>query len=363
MRRWAVVVLLLVAVVTPGLVVRHWPASGSDLSAVALRERIGASAGRGWSGEVLTQGRVELPLTTSDFGGVARLLGERSELRVFWRDPTHWRVDRLRVGGESGLYRAADAVTEWSFESNRATLAGYSPVRLPFEADALPTTLAARLLSGARAGELSRLPAQRVAGISSPGLRRRVADTRSTLDHIDVWADAGTGLPTKVEVFSRAERTGTPVLTSQVTSLDRAVPSPGDVAFTPGDGIRVRVTRNLDQAAESNVYAPFEVPGSLLDLARQEVLGSVGAVGVYGRGPSTVLVVPLRRTRARDLESQLAKSASALRDDGGITLAVGPVTVRLTTRYRGSFLLLATLDAPTLRRAGDELVRRVVFLG
>lgn len=68
--------------------------------------RIDQVAGTSWSGEVRTQGTLQIPDTDS-FGGIARLLGEES-MRVWWRDAARWRVDRIRSTGESDLVRDGD---------------------------------------------------------------------------------------------------------------------------------------------------------------------------------------------------------------------------------------------------------------
>ncbi|MGH8938825.1 MAG: hypothetical protein ACRDV2_05695, partial [Actinomycetes bacterium] len=89
-RRWLLVGALVVAVVVAPIIVRAWPAGDSDVSDVSLRDRIRGSDSTGWSGEVRTQGTLQIPDTDS-FGGVARLLGEESTLRVWWGDALHWR--------------------------------------------------------------------------------------------------------------------------------------------------------------------------------------------------------------------------------------------------------------------------------
>ena len=58
------------------------------------------------------------------------------------------------------------------------------PVRLPDTADLLPNELARRVLEGARPGELSRLPAQRVAGHDALGLRLTPANPQSSIGHV-----------------------------------------------------------------------------------------------------------------------------------------------------------------------------------
>ena len=226
--RWLLVLVVALLVLAPTAVVHLLPAQGSSIDAAALADRIDEAQTLAWSGEVATQGALQVPVSDS-FSGIARLFGDSTTLRVWWGDDKHWRVDRTRASGETDLFRDGDDTVKWSYESEKATFTPYSNVRLPNEADVLPPTLAARLLSGARAGELSRLPSRRIAGHDSAGLRLVPTDTRSTIARADIWADQESGLPTRVEVY--ADKRTQPVLTTEVTSLDLGAPNPKTLRF------------------------------------------------------------------------------------------------------------------------------------
>jgi hypothetical protein len=350
--RWLLVALVAIAVVAPVTLVRVLPASGSDLSATQLATKIKKSTSQGWSGEVTSLGSLAVPATDA-FGQVSRLLGATSDLRVWWHDPEHWRVDRTRASGESDLVRKDNRLVRWSYESRRATVTRYSEIRLPAEVDVLPSTLAARLLQGAKASELSRLPAQRVAGHSSAGLRLTPAGGVSTIDHVDVWADEATGVPTRVDVYSG--RATVPVLSTRVTRFEASAPPLSRTAFDFPKGIRVNTSYALDDAAGANAFAPFTMPDSAGGLARRGDPATHGAVGVYGRGPASLLVIPLRRNIARDLYTQLSRSKDAHTGDDGIDLAVGPLSVLLTRSRVGNFLITGTVTPATLVEVGASL--------
>jgi hypothetical protein len=358
--RWLLVALVVVAVATPPTLVHVLPASGSDLSAGELAARIKKSAKLGWSGEVHSQGSLAVPKADA-FSGVSRLLGEDTDLRVWWHDTQHWRVDRTRASGESDLLRNGDQVVRWSYESLKATVTHYSAVRLPNEADALPPTLTRLLLSGARTSELSRLPARRIAGHSSAGLRLVPADQRSTLSRIDIWADEGSGLPTRVEVYAQGSRT--PVLTSQMTSLDVETPSLARTKFAFIKGIRTTTSYALDDAAGANAFAPYRMPDAAGGMKRTGDPKAYGAVGIYGTGPSAVIAIPLRESRGRDLYRQLAKSPAANVNDNGIDLAVGPLSILLTGGRSGIFVLVGTVQPDTLAEVGSDLRDGVTVVG
>ena len=87
------------------------PVSDTDIGAGALAQRIRAAIDTGWSGEVRAQGSLQVPLSGSTFGGVARLLGDRNQTCGSGGATTeHWRVDRINPTGETDQLRVARAV-------------------------------------------------------------------------------------------------------------------------------------------------------------------------------------------------------------------------------------------------------------
>lgn len=356
--RWLAVAALALTVVSVPVVLRHLPAEESTISAVALAKRISGTVDLGWSGEVRSRGALEVPLSGSTFGGVARLLGEQSDLRVWWRDAEHWRVDRTRASGESDLTRDGSSTVRWTYESYTATFTPYSPVRLPTDTDVVPVALASRLLAGGQPSELSRLDSRRVAGRSAAGLRLVPADDRSTIARVEVWADQSSGLPLRVDVYAEGapER---PVLSTELMALDLDAPS--DTILDPdlARGVGLRRSAALDEAAGANAFAPFVPPASIADLPRRGQPGSLGAVGVYGRGPTAVLAVPLRESVARGLQKQLSSSPQARVAGNSTSLEIGPLSVLLTRLEHGNFLLTGTVSPETLGQATIDLASGV----
>ncbi len=367
--RWLVVALLALAVAAPPTLLRLRPASDSATGAARLAEKVQSSTATGWSGEVRTQGSLDVPLDSSSFGGIARLLGEHSDLRVWWRDADTWRIDRLRTTGESDIARNGGLSVRWSYEEGRARFAAYSPIRLPDDNDIVPPALAARLLDGARGDELSRLPARRVAGRSAAGLRLVPANPASTIARVDVWADESSGLPLRVEVYGEDD-TAHPTLTSEITRLDLGDPTNSEVGFRLSPGVNAVHGSTLDDVAQANAFAPFLLPMKVIGLARRGELAALGAVGVYGRGPTALLALPLRDSTAEGLHEQLARSRNARETRHSVALEVGPLSVLLVEglpaypnpllRDGGNFLLTGTVTPAALQQAAIDLERGAV---
>ena len=354
--RWLLVALVVLAVLAPAVLPKVLPADADAVSAATLADRVRATADTGWSGEVRTVGTLQVP-DVGSFGNVADLFGEDSELRAWWRDKEHWRVDNTSSSGESDLTRNGDRAVSWSFGSRKATRTRYSAVRLPDESDVLPANLARRMLAGAKDSELRTLPDRRIEGHSSAGVRLVPADSRTTISRVDIWADPASGVATRVEVYSGTSTL--PVLTTTISHLSLERPSAKVTSFRFAQGVDTRVSYAIDDAAGANAFAPFVPPGSLGGIERTGDLG--GAVGVYGRGPTALLAIPLRRSLVREVYEQLEASPAAVEKkdaDGdvvGVGLSVGPISVLLRGSGRAVFLLTGTVTPEALDRAGDDL--------
>ncbi len=355
--RWLAVAAVALGVASAPLAPQLLPAGRSDIGALQLADRIRDSASVGWSGEVRSRGSLDVPLSGSRFGGVSRLFGEPNDLRVWWRGSEEWRIDRLRSTGETDLVRDGGLAVRWSYEDEKASFTPWSTIRLPDDVDVVPSSLARRLLAGATSSELSRLPSRRVAGTSAPGLRLVPRDTRSTISRVDIWAEERTGLPLRVAVYADAAN---PVLTTTVDELTLRRPSVESTAFMLSSGLNFSSGSALDEAAGANAFAPFRLPGSIADLQRRGSAKEYGGVGVYGRGPTSMVVLPLRASVGAALAKQVRQDPASRETRLGVALEVGPVSVLLIGAQVGSFLLAGTIDPAELERAGMDLVRDVV---
>jgi hypothetical protein len=352
--RWLIVLTTAAALVLTPIVINARSTRSSEISVAALAQRVQGSGGIGWSGFVQSSGTLDVPDSES-FANLAQLLGESNNLRVWWRDADNWRVDRIRSTGETDLFRQGEYSIRWVFESETATISPVSKIRLPDASDLLPPPLGRSMLQGAREDELTSLPPRRIAGIDAAGLRLVPAETGTSVGQVDVWADPQSGLPLQVELYGAAE--ARPVLRTALRELTLGTPDVGTTRFAGAAGIQVNYEESVDVAAAANAFAPGDLPASLGGL-RSRTGEDPSAVGIYGRGPTTLIALPLRREVAGPLRQRLRDSAAAQETDVGTVSRVGPVGL-MVTPYRGDgsrFLLAGTVTPEALTRAATDLL-------
>jgi len=359
-RRWAAVGLGLVLLVAVVVAVRVWPATDTDVDAATLLERTQGSTGRAWSGYAVSQGSLALP-DADRFSSVGDLLGERTRLRAWWRGPDAWRVDELRPAGEVGLRHDGARTTEWSYETGiadgTAERSRDPEVRLPRTVDLLPPELARHVLAGTRDDEVSRIGARRIAGRDALGLRVVPSLEQASVRRVDVWVDAETAVPLAVSVYGASED---PALSTSFVEFDDATPAASTVAFEPPPGVVVEDEDVLDIVDAVARYADVEPPRRLAGLPR--TADSSGSVGVYGRGVTRVMALPLDDRGAGPLREQLALTPGASVSPERTVVALGPLGVLLTDVGDGDGWLVAGPVTPeTLERAARRLTPRWAY--
>jgi hypothetical protein len=172
---------------------------------------------------------------------------------------------------------------------------------------------------------------------------------------VDVWADAATGLPLKVQLFG--EGPGNPALDTRFLDLDLHRPAAGVTAFTPppdavllrGDDLGV-----LEDATRRLARVPL--PATLAGLPRRSIEGAPPAIGLYGRGVTLLAVVPVPDRLAGELQRAAAQSPTAVRDQLGTRLAAGPLGIMLVgAPGRTTYLLTGTVTLDALAQAAGQL--------
>jgi outer membrane lipoprotein-sorting protein len=324
------------------------------VSATELRDRALATETLGFSGYAISAGALSLPVT-DQLSSVADLFSDRTSMRVWWRGPADNRVDVVTPAGETGTHAEPGATWTWEYETATATRAAANPLELPAPPDLLPSSLGRRLLSEAADGELSRLGARRVAGRDTLGLRLTPAAPAASVSRVDVWVDAGTGLPLQVEVVEKGA--ARPAMDTRFLDLDLAVPAPAITAFTPPPGANVREGREAEVVLEAGRrIRPVELPAELAGLPRRQLDGVPPGIGLYGSGVTLLAVAPMPDRLADGLRDALSQSPAAVVDAVGTRVAAGPVALMIVEPPgRGPYVLTGTVTLDALVTAAGQL--------
>ena len=352
--RWSAVgALVSVLVALPaGLAVL--PASDTDVPAAELRDAVLASADVGFSGYAVSAGGLSLPVS-DQLPTVADLFSDRTSMRVWWRGPDDTRVDVLSPAGETGIHRDTGGTWTWEYERATATRTPAGPLALPAAPDLLPSSLGRRLLSEAADEELSRIGARRVSGRDAQGLRLIPAAPASSVQRVDVWIDAGTGLALQVEVFGKGSSDA--ALDSRFLDLEMEMPDASVTRFEPPPGATLRQGAEADVVQEAGRrIRPVRLPSELAGLPRRELAGVPSGIGLYGSGVTLLAVAPVPPRLAGGVRAALSRSPAAVVDELGTRVAAGPVGLMLVDpRDDGPYVLTGTVTLDALAAAAAEL--------
>ncbi len=280
--RWLVVAALVALLVATPSIVANWPARAAAVDASDLLARVRGSGAEAYQGYVEARGGLRLP-DIDRTNDLAALFGGSSNLRVWFRSKDSFRVDSISATGETDTYGDATGISTWN--SNRRFTQrsqGVFQLRLARTSDLLPPELGRRLANAVTdTTGVQSIGAARVAGRVLPGLRLTPNDATSTIDHVDLWADAAHGLVARVQVVAKGF--GEPVLETQFLELSMTAPNPSLTTFTPPKGTFVdRDDDGLDivQLLEKN--SPIPLPATLAGLARRTPQSKAAAS--YGEG-------------------------------------------------------------------------------
>lgn len=351
--RWTAAGALVAVLAALPALIGALPASDAAVSATALRARVLASAGVGFSGYAESAGGLALPVT-DQLTSVANLFSERTTMRVWWRSGTDHRVDVITAGGETDTRTGPGETWTWEYERATATRRTTTPLALPAPPDLLPSAIGRRLVSEASAAELSRIGARRVAGRDALGVRITPSQPASSVSSVDVWVDARSGLPLQVQVFGR--EAGRTALDTRFLDLELTRPDAATTAFTPPYGATVREGRESEVLLEAGQRVEnLPLPATLAGLPRRRLAGVPEGIGLYGRGVTLLAVAPVPERLAAGLQNTLSRSPTAVVDAAGVRVAAGPIALMVLSRQRGPYVLTGTVTPNALKAAANEL--------
>jgi hypothetical protein len=198
-----------------------------------------------------------------------------------------------------------------------------------------------------------------VAGVGAAGLRITPTDPRTTVGHIDLWADPTTGLPLQVEITGRGA--STPILVTRF--LDISFTGPADTILVPPAGDINTTHANTSGSDIAQVFRSLRfgpLPPSLGGFPRTDnPLNSVG-LGSYGTGLTSFLIIPISRGIYGDAFNRVSKAGGAqyvLPDGRAVIVSTELLTVMVmdADAAKRNYLVVGLVSASTLRDAGAEL--------
>ncbi len=323
-RRWALVVLVGVLLVTAPTLVAALSPTTASADPGELRARIAASADRPWTGYAESRAGLSLP-RIPQLADVTTLLSGTTRMRGWYAAPDRARTDVISAVGERDRYVTPQGQAVWDYGAELLTLVARDPViRLPRPDDLLPPSLARRLLAGtAPTDRASALPARRVAGLDAAGVRVDVADPETTVAALEIWADPASGLPVAVDVIPRGSTA--PVLSTAFGDLEQGPPDAA--ALEPRRGVGAGLTRS----PTSDLFGVLgrgpgdTLPATVAGRDRTPPQRGFRALGGYGTTLSQVIAVPLPPELAGSLLQGIARAGA------GRTLTVEGQGVALET--------------------------------
>jgi len=363
-RRWAAVAVGVALLCGLPVIASALPVKVPSLTASQLRSRILASAQEPYAGYAESNATFGLP-PLSGLAGLVSLLDGVTKMRVWQATPTRWRVDVLSDAGERDTYELS-SYRSYIWDSGDELLTevrGLQTFRLPRAADLVPPALAQRLLSEAgRHARFSVIAPVRVAGRNAAGLRMTPADPASTVAQVDIWADPSSGLPLMVEIFARGS--ARPALKSQFFQVSPWRPDPAVLTPVRASGTGFTVTSPGNLAGALRDLGLVVLPVELAGRDRQPVVPGFEAIGVYGGGLATFVVLGVRGSAGANLVSDaLSAGGTALDMPGGTgALISAPLINAVIARPAGffvTFLLAGTVSAAVLEQAAVTLTAEV----
>jgi hypothetical protein len=353
--RWALVLAVVVLLCSVPVALQLRPARAAEVDPAVLRGRIAASRSQPYQGFAQSTGLLPLP-SLPNLEQVTALVSGTTQMRTWYAARDRWRVDVIDGGSERDLYQTPDAQYVWDYGANQLSrIMGDQPIRLPRAADLTPPDLVRSLLNIAAGEKFEALAGRRVAGIDAAGLRIVPATADTTVDHIDIWADPGSGLPVQAELTARGgER---PVFVTRFLELHLSVPAAG--VLTPPAaraGIGYTVTEAPDIISAINRRRWGLLPDQLAGLPRRDAVARVSAAGVYGTGLAQLVVISLPGQfgpQAYDQAARFGTKVSVPKGDAAL-ITTGLLSI-LAVRGQRTYFVAGLVEPAVLRAVAGDL--------
>ncbi len=348
--RWAVVIGGTAAVAAVPVVAANLPVPAVVADVDKLTVAVLESDLEPYVGLVDSRGGLRLPDLGRYDDEVAPFAGQ-TRSRIWYDGPTLWRASELLIGGERGTYREPDLLWTWDSgdrDVEQSPRQGDEPLRLPRVMDLAPPELGRRLLAEAsRSGlQIDSIGPRRIAGHIGAGLRfEPPADSPTTIDAVELWAQPTTGLVLRVDIYTSA---GPPIFETAFVDLDNVAPAADAVRFPADDIDPGRIDRTPSDPIEVLSGVPFaRLPDRLGGLARRNP--SDQGVATYGSALEQVTVVA---APSGSLGRRIARLPRSTRPWGGEAVLVGTslVNAQLVTVGGLDIIVAGTVTVAELDR-------------
>jgi hypothetical protein len=333
------------------------PAGTSPIGVDQLRQRVIASTSQPFQGNAQSSAALGLP-TLPDLADVTGLLSGTTTMRAWYAAPNRHRVDVITGFGERDYYQTPSATYVWDYGQNLLSeLLGTAPIRLPQAEDLLPPELAWRIFQVDPTDHVTGLPARRIAGIDTAGLRLRPTDPDTRIGQVDIWADPNTGLPLRVEVTQRGATT--PVLQTAFSDVSFGTPAATALAPPTGGGSGFTVAKVPDLlGALGNAGRFARLPDELAGYPRAPQVPGLPQIARYGTGLTSFVVLALPPDIA-DSALTNAKQAGAVaipvQSGEAEMIQVPLLTVAVQNRGFRSYLIAGLVDSTVISEAAADL--------
>jgi hypothetical protein len=357
-RRWAVVVVVLAALIATPAVLAARPAKAPEVSTASLLRMMKASENSPYQGYAETSGRLSFP-TLGQFGDVAGLLSQTTRLRIWAASSKHYRIDVLSTAGEHDYYRDGESGYEWNSGNRFATvITRYPPVTQPSAPMVTPPALARRLLEGVPLSSIQRIGTRRDAGHVTVGLRVPSSDPRSLVDHVDVWVDPDNGQPLAVSIVPRNPASA--AFDSRLLNVSYTAPSKARLSFHPEQDPTAIYGAGVDGSFD-NVGNHSPLPNTLAGLPQRSVARD--GTATYGDRYALAVVFPVDPALVYALRDNLdSPSRPPVKGAFGegseiLTPLVSGITFTAGPRQEHGYLVVSTLTRPALEKVATDLAR------
>ncbi len=347
------------ALTTVPIAAASWPVPAPAAAVDELTAAVLASAPEPFVGLVESRGGLRLP-DLGRYDDEVAPFATRPRSRIWYAGPTLWRASELLVGGERGTYREPELLWTWDSgdrDIEQSPRQGDEPLRLPRVMDLSPPELARRLLTEAVTTGLTidPLPSRRIAGRVGAGLRVvPAAGTPTTGSAVELWADAGTGLALRVDIYTSA---GPPIFETAFVELDLVRPDDDAVRFPIDDIDPDRVDLTPSDPIEMLTGVSFaRLPDQLGGLRRRNPPDQ--GVATYGDGLVQVTVVA---APTGSLGRRIARLPRSTRPWGGeaVLVSTSLVNAQLVTAGGLDLVVAGTVTVDELDRLVGELRREL----